>query len=111
MLSLCGSSRIFLYTGPADMRKGFDGLTALVEDRFPGELVSGAAFVFFNSRKTLVKVLQWDGDGLSIWYKRLEKGTFAGAFSQSGSISRRDLMLILEGVVAKRFHQRFSLEK
>jgi transposase len=109
MLSLSGASRIFLYDGPTDMRKGFDGLTTLIESSFPAELTSGAAFVFFNTRKTLVKVMQWDGDGFAIWYKRLEKGTFAGAFNQSGPLTRRELSLILEGVVVKRLYRRFSL--
>ena len=108
MLSL-STGRIFLYESPADMRKGFDGLATLIEAAFPHELTSGAAFVFFNSRKTLVKVMQWDGDGFAIWYKRLERGTFAGAFSRSGILSRRELSLILEGVVAKRLYRRFSL--
>lgn len=109
MLSLSGSSRIFLYGKPVDLRKGFDGLAALIESSFPGELTGGAAFVFFNTRKTLVKIMQWDGDGFSIWYKRLEKGTFAGAFSRSGALTRRELYMILEGVKPKRLYRRFFL--
>ena len=109
MLSLCGSSRIFLYGGPVDMRKGFHGLGALIESAFPGELTGGAAFVFFNRRKTLVKVMQWDGDGFSIWYKRLERGTFADAFSRSGALTRRELYMILEGVKPKRLYRRYFL--
>lgn len=109
MLSFCGPSRIFLYDGPADMRKGFNGLASLVESAFVGELTSGAAFVFFNARKTLVKVLRWEDDGFSIWYKRLERGTFAGAFERSGAVTRRELSMILEGVKPKRLYRRFSL--
>lgn len=109
MFSPAGCSRIYLYSGPADMRKGFDGLTALVDRAFPNELLSGSAFVFFNARKTLVKVLQWDEDGFVIWYKRLEQGTYASAFSRSGPVSRRELSMILEGVKAKRLYRRFSL--
>lgn len=109
MFSLSGSGRIFLYEGPADMRKGFDGLAALIESAFPGELTGGASFVFFNRRKTLVKVMQWEGDGFSIWYKRLERGTFAGAFKRSGALTRRELYMILEGVEPKRLYRRYSL--
>ncbi len=109
MLSLSGTGRIFLHDGPADMRKGFDGLSALVESAYPGELTGGSAFVFFNARKTLVKVMRWDGDGLSIWHKRLERGTFAGAFNRSGALSRRELYMILEGIEPKRLYRRFFL--
>jgi len=109
MLTISGSTPIFLHEGPADLRKGFDGLAALIEAVFPGTLTDGTAFVFFNARKTHVKILQWDGDGFAIFYKRLERGTFAGAFTRSGALSRRDLMLVLEGVVVKRLYNRFSL--
>ncbi len=61
------------------MRKGFEGLEALVQMLFPGELTTGSFFVFFNTTRDHVKVLFWDEDGFVIWHKRLEKGRFTYA--------------------------------
>ena len=68
------STRIYLCTEPADMRKGFDGLGGLVRAHFGDELFSGHLFVFVNRRRTHVKVLFWDREGFALFYKRLEKG-------------------------------------
>jgi transposase len=76
MLSLTTSTRIFLATEPTDMRKGFDGLFALVENVIREDPFSGHLFVFRNRRRDRLKILWWDRDGLAIWYKRLEKGSF-----------------------------------
>jgi transposase len=62
---------------PCDMRKGFEGLTALVAGRLKEELRSGALFVFGNRTHTRLKVLYWDGTGLWLLSKRLEKGRFS----------------------------------
>ena len=69
-------SKILVYRDPIDMRKGFEGLSALVEIGFTEDLTSGAYFVFLNRQKNRMKILYWDSDGLAIWYKRLEKGKF-----------------------------------
>ena len=76
MLSLPPSVRIPLAREPADMRKGFDGLSHLVEGMLQEDPLSGHLFVFRNRRGDRVKLLLWDSDGFLIVYKRLEKGTF-----------------------------------
>lgn len=76
MLSLPVAVRIFVFTGVADMRKSFDGLAMLVEKHLHQDPESGHLYLFFNRRRDRVKLLFWQGDGLVIWYKRLEKGVF-----------------------------------
>lgn len=76
MLSLSRTTRVFLATEPTDMRKGFDGLFALVEGVIKEDPFSGHLFVFRNQRRDRLKVLWWDRDGLAIFYKRLEKGGY-----------------------------------
>lgn len=77
MLSFAGSVRVFLAVEPADMRKGFEGLQALASEGLREDVRSGALFVFVNKRHTRLKMLYFDGTGLWLMTKRLEKGTFA----------------------------------
>jgi transposase len=109
MLALSAQVRIFLYQYPMSMRKSFEGLSAAVEQLFPGELLSGALFVFLNRRRDHLKILLWDGDGFVIYFKRLEKGTFLWKWGGSSTIDRKAFLMILEGVTPKRIQKRFSL--
>ena len=77
MLNLDGRRRIWLCTIPTDMRRSFDGLSALVRNELGADPTSGNWFVFVNRRRTMMKVLAFDGDGYWIWSKRLEAGQFA----------------------------------
>ena len=77
MLSFSGSLRVFVAVETCDMRKGFEGLSALVGTVLKEEVKSGALFAFSNRRRTRLKILYWDGSGLWVLSKRLEKGTFA----------------------------------
>ena len=77
MLSLSLPGRVFLCTLPTDMRKSFDSLASLVEQEFGQDPLAGDLFVFRSKRGDRLKLLYWDSDGLAIWYKRLEEGTFA----------------------------------
>ena len=77
MLSFAGSVRVFLAVEPIDMRKGFEGLSALVGERLGEDVRHGALFVFVNKRHSRLKALYFDGTGLWLLSKRLEEGTFA----------------------------------
>ena len=101
MLSLPSSTRVFVATKPTDMRRGFDGLFALVRDFLGEDPLSGHLFVFRNRVGDRLKILWWDRDGLAIWYKRLEEGTFR--FPSAGDAARleitsADLQLVLQGI-------------
>lgn len=91
------------------MRKSFEGLSRLIETSHPGNLLTGALFLFLNRRRNLIKILHWDGDGFVIWYKRLEQGTFSGCFAGQDELSRQQFTMLLEGVVPRRLNKRFSL--
>ena len=101
MLSLRMGARIFISTEPVDLRKGFDGLSAIVEHQWGADPFSGDLFLFLNRRRTLLKLLYWDTDGYAIWYKRLEKGTFRiPAPTKEGRIelTAAKLAMLLEGI-------------
>ena len=76
MLTLPESVRIYLATAPTDMRKGFDGLSALIEHELGEDVYSGHLFVFVSRRGDRVKILTWERGGFVLWYKRLERGRF-----------------------------------
>jgi transposase len=73
---LSAAVRVFLCTQPTDMRKSFDGLQGLVHQYLGQDPLSGHLFLFLNRRRDRLKLLWWDRDGLVIFYKRLEAGTF-----------------------------------
>lgn len=101
MIAIAPTTRIFVYTEATDMRKGFCGLSGLVREHFQVDLFSGHLFVFFNRKRDYVKVLAWDKDGLSIWSKRLERGTFERLTQSSQGdfeIDSAELVMILRGV-------------
>ena len=109
MLAIPGNTRIFLCRYPMSMRKSFEGLSAAVEQLFPGELLSGALFVFLSRKRDHMKVLFWDKDGLVIWYKRLEKGSFSLKLEEGALLDRRSFFMLLEGITPKRLQPRFSV--
>ena len=76
MINLPHPVRVFLYTPATDLRKGFDALCGLVTNAFAQDPTSGHLFLFINRRRDRIKILYWDRDGLAIWYKRLETGSF-----------------------------------
>jgi len=103
MLSLPPSVRIFVAREPADMRKQFDGLAALVIDVVDEDPQSGDLFVFFNRRRDRAKVLWRDRSGYLLLCKRLNHGRFkifdqAGGRAQSLDVRASELALLLEGI-------------
>jgi len=99
------------------MRKGFDGLSGLVRDGLQKDPLSGDVFIFFNKRRTQVKLLLWERDGFSIYHKRLEGGTYElpSLTSSSTAVELRsdELVLILQGISLQsvRRRKRFDVEK
>ena len=107
MLTWTGSLRVFLALEACDLRLGFDGLSGLVQTRLGEVASSGALFVFTNKRRSRLKLLYFDGTGLWLATKRLEKGTFAwppavpvqaGEPVQKLALSPQALSLLLDGV-------------
>ena len=92
------------------MRKGFDGLSGLVRNELHQNPLSGDVFIFINKRRNQIKLLLWEGDGFSLYYKRLERGTYelpAVAGKDSSAALRSDeLMLILQGISLKSVQRR-----
>lgn len=99
------------------MRKSFDGLSGLVREGLSKDPLSGEVFIFFNARRTQVKLLVWERDGFAIYYKRLEQGTFElpvmDENTNSAELRSDELMLILTGISLNsvRRRKRFELEK
>lgn len=99
--------RIWLCTQPTDMRKSFDGLSALVKNKLGHNPLNGHYFAFVNRRKTQMKILYFESSGFCLWSKRLEQGQFRINPSSTGqrSLSWSDLQLIIEGIEVQKFRQ------
>ena len=76
MIGLPSGTRVWLAAGATDLRRGFDGLAALVQTQLAADPFSGHLFVFRGRRGDLIKVLWWDGQGMCLFSKRLERGRF-----------------------------------
>jgi transposase len=132
MISLTGPLRIFVCTQPADMRKSFDGLCGMALDVMQQDPLSGHLFLFRNRNRDRLKILYWDRDGLAIWYKRLEKGTWQfptdvtpritsgdgrrgdrvnGEEISSAEITREELTLLLDGIDLRSVERRKRFQK
>ena len=111
MLSLSGY-RLVLWNGTTDMRQGAYGLSGIVSNHM-GEnpYTAGTIYVFFNLRRTQVKMITWEQDGIGLYLKRLSRGTFGtpvyDATTKMMVITKKDLMLILEGIEIK-FRKRYN---
>jgi transposase len=104
MIVLPSGTTIWLAAGVTDMRRGFTGLSAAVQTVLNENPFGGHVFVFRGKRGDLVKVLWWDGDGLCLFAKRLERGRFVWPKAESGSValSKAQLSMLLEGIDWRR---------
>ncbi len=100
MLSLSPATRVFVAVAPVDGRKSFNGLHVLVKEVLLQDPTSGHLFVFTNKSRNRLKILFWDGSGLVLYTKRLERGTFAWTPGEGTSRSLRpeELQLLIHGV-------------
>ncbi len=100
MCGLSAAVRVYLAKQPADMRKSFDGLAALASGSLALGPLSGHLFVFVNKRRDRIKILYWDRDGLAVWAKRLERGTFRlpAAGSDRVEMTTAELAALLAGI-------------
>ena len=110
MFGFSGAIKFYYCPTPISMRKSFNGLAGAVEEYIQQEPESGHAFVFFGRSRKMVKILQWQGDGFTIWMKRLESGAFHLPKSAEGRIelSSRELAALLSGIKPHRYYKRYS---
>ena len=102
MIHLPASVRVYLCLTACDMRKSFDSLASLVRSQMDLDPLVGHLYVFWSRRKDRVKILYWDRDGFAVWAKRLEEGTYALPFCESGEvrgeITAQELAALLSGI-------------
>ena len=110
MIELRTGTRIWIAAGVTDLRRGFDGLSAKVQTVLEQQPFSGHVSVFRGRRGDIVKLLWWDGDGLCLFAKRLERGRFIWPRAESGtvSLSRAQLSMLLEGIDWRRPERTFQ---
>jgi transposase len=106
MLSFSGSMRIYLAVEAVDMRKSFDGLSAVAENTLKEDPLQGALFLFSNKRRNRLKALLWDGSGMWVFAKRLERGAFTwpkGVDCPNGKLNLKHeaLAMLLGGIDLK----------
>jgi len=104
MISLAAGARIWIAAGVTDLRRGFTGLSAMAQTVLQQDPFGGQVFVFRGRRGDLIKLLCWDGDGLCLFAKRLERGRFIWPQAESGTVSltRAQLSMLLEGIDWRR---------
>lgn len=106
-----GQLRMYLYGQPADLRRSFDGLQALVRQGLGGDPLDGGLYVFINRRGNQIRVLYFDRSGFCLWAKRLEAGRFISDWgtARSRAMDWTELKLLLEGIEPGRRRKRFQL--
>ena len=100
MFGLSHHQRFFLFSQAVDMRKGFDGLSGMIQQQIGSDATSGDVYIFLGKRLDRMKILVWEPSGFILYYKRLEAGTFKlpKAQDQSINLTYSELSLLLEGL-------------
>jgi len=113
MIGLPLGTRVWLAAGVTDMRKGMEGLAALVQTTLAENPFSGHVFVFRGKRGDLVKLLWWSGDGMNLYAKRLERGRFVWPQASSGTVHlmSAQLSMLLEGIDWRRPQRSWQPER
>lgn len=110
MFTLSTSNRFHLYSQATDMRKSFDGLAGVVQNTLGNNPLNGDVFIFINRRRDKIKLLHWQGISFTLYYKRLEEGTFEvpDYDRQAGSItlSYAQLVMLVDGLTIKNIEKR-----
>ena len=104
MITLPAGTHVWIAAGVTDLRRGFTGVSALVQTRLEQDPFSGHVFAFRGRRGDLLKLWWWDGDGLCLFAKRLERGRFVWPRAESGpvALTRAQLSMLLEGIDWRR---------
>lgn len=115
MLGLTSQHKIYYYTGIPDLRKGFNGLSGLVQNEMKGNPLDGSVYLFINRKRDKMKMLVWEPNGFLMYYKRLERGTFElpqiNSSNNKMELSWQTLMLMIQGIslqkikLRKRYHR------
>lgn len=110
MFTLSSSNRFHLYSQATDMRKSFDGLAGVVQNTLGNNPLNGDVFIFINRRRDKIKLLHWQGISFTLYYKRLEEGTFEVPTydPRAGSItlSYAQMVMLVDGLTIKNIEKR-----
>lgn len=110
MFTLSSSNRFHLYSQPTDMRKSFDGLSGLIQNTLDNNPLNGDVFIFINRNRDKIKLLHWQGISFTLYYKRLEEGTFEVPHydPEVGSItlSYTQMVMLVDGLTIKNIKKR-----
>ena len=112
MFTLSPSNKFHLYSDPTDMRKSFDGLSGIIQNTLETDPCSGDVYIFINKRHDKIKLLHWQGISFTLYYKRLEKGTFElpsyDIASGSITLTYTQMVMIIDGLSIKNIQKRKS---
>lgn len=110
MFTLSSELNFQLYSQPTDMRKSFDGLSGLIQNELEDNPCSGDVFIFINKQRNRMKLLHWQQNSFTLYYKRLEEGTFElpNYDPEAGAIvlSYTQLAMLVDGLSIKNLHKR-----
>jgi len=110
MFTLSSSNKFHLYNQPTDMRKSFDGLSGIISNNLGGNPCNGDVFIFINRHRNKIKLLHWQGISFTLYYKRLEEGTFElpryGKNDGTISLTYTQMVMLVDGLTIKNIQKR-----